>query len=646
MPPQQSGSLPVFLHLAQLAAGRPNGSLAEDPLESRQWVSRVSVPPVLFTLPRGASLGELHGRVEQFLVACQEGRVFSTRNGEEPSGEFQKPFARVAVAVDYFYRSPFFPTADMGGDGSGEAAEETSEVAGGVSEAVGGVSDANGAVDEMSDANGAVNESRETPAEETASEPFSQPPADSPTETVTEPATESTATSTANTTATPTANDADNTTPTISFPRIYLNSLHEASGPLSHLSSLPLASPDATTPLSAAFDFVDAHSDFRCVLAVLGLLAADGLCRQQFRLAGQHSPRKLCLHLRDTLFVNCPPATLQEETDAPAPRVWGKARVEESESSLTLADCIELKKTTTVMLSGRSVCQHCHRATALETTPFLARLPPLLLFQLKRFKYAMSSGIGRARGQAFGRQKINTYVEYPLEDLDMTPYLLEEARATLADPQMAHYELLAVVNHSGTADFGHYFAFCRDGYNGGDNWFEYNDSSVSAVKETGVVSKNAYVLLYRRKDLGRDVYSRLSAMNVVAPGKKLDVSSEAVRSVMMNEFEQMKKGMEKNNNEEEETKKLERPRKEGIDNERKDVVSTDSTERRKKRLSATERKELKRREKEEKKNKKNNKWFVCLKVECSFLLISDRHYEETVFIPTWKCLFSLTHQDL
>ena len=96
----------------------------------------------------------------------------------------------------------------------------------------------------------------------------------------------------------------------------------------------------------------------------------------------------------------------------------------------------------------------------------------------------------------------------------------------------------------------------------------------------------------------------------------------------------------------EETKKLERPRKEGIDNERKDVVSTDSTERRKKRLSATERKELKRREKEEKKNKKNNKWFVCLKVECSFLLISDRHYEETVFIPTWKCLFSLTHQDL
>ena len=123
MPPQQPGSFPVFLHMAQLAASRPNGSLAEDPLESRQWLPRVSVPPVLFTFARGATLGELHRRVEQFLRACQEDRVFSTRNGENPSGEFQKPFARVAVAVDYFYESPFFPSADVGDEGDEEWSE-------------------------------------------------------------------------------------------------------------------------------------------------------------------------------------------------------------------------------------------------------------------------------------------------------------------------------------------------------------------------------------------------------------------------------------------------------------------------------------------------------------------------------------------
>ena len=55
--------------MAQLAASRPNGSLAEDPLESRQWLPRVYVPPVLVTFARGATLGELHRRVEQFLRA-------------------------------------------------------------------------------------------------------------------------------------------------------------------------------------------------------------------------------------------------------------------------------------------------------------------------------------------------------------------------------------------------------------------------------------------------------------------------------------------------------------------------------------------------------------------------------------------------
>lgn len=594
--------------MAQLAASRPNGSLAEDPLESRQWLPRVSVPPVLFTFARGATLGELHRRVEQFLRACQEDRVFSTRNGENPSGEFQKPFARVAVAVNYFYESPFFPSADVGDEEWSEGVDGMGE---GEGEGEGGNEGVDHTVDHAMDhamdhtMDHTVNESSNTSPNFLASD---SEKTESPAETVAEPIPEPTIQHT-----TQPANN-DDATPAISFPRIYLSSLRDASSPLSHLSTLPLATPDAATPLRAAFDFVDAASDFRCVLAVLALLAADGLCRQQFRLAAQRSPKKLWLHLRDTLFVNCPPATLQDETEPPSPRVWGKARAEPSEATLTLADCIELKKTTTVMLSGRSVCQHCHRATALETTPLLARLPPLLLFQLKRFKYALSSGVGRARGQAFGRQKINTYVEYPLEDLDMTPYLLEETRATLARPEMAHYELLGVVNHSGTADFGHYFAFCKDGYNGGDNWFEYNDASVSAVKEEAVVSKNAYVLLYRRKDLGRDLYARISAMNVAAPGKKLDVSSEAVRDAMLSSFEQMKKSMEKDK---EEAKKLERPRKEGVDNERKDgvastsakssVSSTDSTERRKKRLSATERKELKRREKEEKKNKKKGK---------------------------------------
>ena len=179
----------------------------------------------------------------------------------------------------------------------------------------------------------------------------------------------------------------------------------------------------------------------------------------------------------------------------------------------------------------------------------MSRLPPLLLIQLKRFKYSVS---GQSR---LGKQKINTYVEYPLDDLDMTEFLLPSMRSQLASPAQAHYRLIGVVNHSGTADFGHYYAYCKDEYNAQDNWFEYNDSSVSAVREGEVVNKNAYVLLYRRSDLGSEIYSTISSMKIAA-GKKSTTLEDVKESFMKLESE----------------KKLGRERNDGVDCDRKQGV--------------------------------------------------------------------------
>lgn len=44
--------------------------------------------------------------------------------------------------------------------------------------------------------------------------------------------------------------------------------------------------------------------------------------------------------------------------------------------------------------------------------------------------------------------------------------------------------------------FGHYTAFCKNG----DDWYDFNDSSVSSVSSDSVVSSGAYVLYYKRKD--------------------------------------------------------------------------------------------------------------------------------------------------
>lgn len=177
-----------------------------------------------------------------------------------------------------------------------------------------------------------------------------------------------------------------------------------------------------------------------------------------------------------------------------------------------------------------------------------------------------------------------------MHDFDLTEYLLPSTREHLASPQQALYELQCVVNHTGGADFGHYFAYCRDGFNDLDNWFEYNDNCVSAIREEEVVTKNAYLLLYRRKDLGNSVYSRISVMNIFTGKTKNEgITAEMIKEQIMKV---------------EQAKKLERERKEGVDNERKEGVEEKPVveeKKGKKHLSKEEQKMLKAKMKEERK---------------------------------------------
>jgi len=64
------------------------------------------------------------------------------------------------------------------------------------------------------------------------------------------------------------------------------------------------------------------------------------------------------------------------------------------------------------------------------------------------------------------------------------------------------YDLFGVVNHSGSVNFGHYTANCKNWKDG--KWYNFNDSFVSEVSEKDIVSRSAYLLFYERKNA--DVY--------------------------------------------------------------------------------------------------------------------------------------------
>ena len=57
-------------------------------------------------------------------------------------------------------------------------------------------------------------------------------------------------------------------------------------------------------------------------------------------------------------------------------------------------------------------------------------------------------------------------------------------------------EPIGIINYYNRITFGHYTAYCLNG----GKWFEYNDDSVTYIKEDNVVSSQAYVLFYKRKN--------------------------------------------------------------------------------------------------------------------------------------------------
>lgn len=75
----------------------------------------------------------------------------------------------------------------------------------------------------------------------------------------------------------------------------------------------------------------------------------------------------------------------------------------------------------------------------------------------------------------------------------MTPFVLHNPTR-----KPFTYDLIGVSNHFGGLGGGHYTAFARNCQNG--RWYNFDDSSVSAVGESNLVSKSAYVLFYQLQE--------------------------------------------------------------------------------------------------------------------------------------------------
>uniref|UniRef100_A0A670JK46 Ubiquitin carboxyl-terminal hydrolase n=1 Tax=Podarcis muralis TaxID=64176 RepID=A0A670JK46_PODMU len=147
-----------------------------------------------------------------------------------------------------------------------------------------------------------------------------------------------------------------------------------------------------------------------------------------------------------------------------------------------LKDCIELF-TTKEKLGAEDpwYCPNCKEHQQATKKLDLWSLPPVLVVHLKRFSYSR-----------YMRDKLDTLVDFPITDLDMSEFLINPN----AGP--CRYNLIAVSNHYGGMGGGHYTAFAKNKDDG--KWYYFDDSSVSTASEEQIVSKAAYVLFYQRQD--------------------------------------------------------------------------------------------------------------------------------------------------
>lgn len=127
-------------------------------------------------------------------------------------------------------------------------------------------------------------------------------------------------------------------------------------------------------------------------------------------------------------------------------------------------------------------CSKCGKSRSAVKSAAISTTPDVLVIHIMRTSWAL------------GGAKITSHVNFPLTDLDLSPYLGADADPGLRSTSA--YALSAVVEHHGRGvSEGHYTAYGRNE----DVWMLFNDHRVSVVTKEDVQGCQGYLLFYERQ---------------------------------------------------------------------------------------------------------------------------------------------------
>lgn len=143
----------------------------------------------------------------------------------------------------------------------------------------------------------------------------------------------------------------------------------------------------------------------------------------------------------------------------------------------TLMDCFDLYTKAELLEGENQYCKDDGEKVDAERSIQFWNFPTILVIDLKRF-----NNMGR---------KNNKLIHFPIENMDLTKYVIGYNKKYI-------YDLYGICNHSGNCQGGHYTAYVKN-LNG--SWYHYNDTNVSKIDESKLVSSKAYCFFYKKREL-------------------------------------------------------------------------------------------------------------------------------------------------
>jgi len=129
-------------------------------------------------------------------------------------------------------------------------------------------------------------------------------------------------------------------------------------------------------------------------------------------------------------------------------------------------------------------CSECKKKVDANKKMHIWSPPNILIVQLKRFK-----------NDSWRTTKTSSKVVFPIKNMDIKNYLSD-----LHTVEKTTYDLVAISEHRGSCNSGHYVAYCKNDIN--DKWYEFNDDDIFHVPyddlDKEIITKNAYILFYVR----------------------------------------------------------------------------------------------------------------------------------------------------